>query len=55
MTFLEIVHANGFESINAYLDAMEGAFENLSDLSETQMRRIRRNEAASEVYVGAVA
>ena len=53
MTFLEIVKSNGFASTNAYLDAMEGTLKNFSDLGETQMRKILRNEAATEGYLEA--
>lgn len=52
-TFLDLVKANGFQSINEYLDACDSVIQNLPDLSETQMRRIRRNEAATEANLGA--
>lgn len=55
MTFLEIVQKQGYKSINEYLDDVEPIIQNLSDLSETQMRKIRRNESATEAFLGATA
>lgn len=52
-TFLDLVKANGFQSINEYLDTCDSVIQNLPDISETHMRKIRRNEAATEAYLGA--
>lgn len=53
MTFLEIVQKQGYQTISDYLSAVEPMLRNISDLSEKQMRNIRKNEAATEAYLEA--
>lgn len=53
MTFLEIVQKQGYQTTGDYLNAVEPIMQNITDLSEKQMRNIRRNETATETYLEA--
>jgi len=50
-TFLELVRAQGFETINDYLDAIQ-EFPVQNDISEARLEKIRQNEAMTEEYLG---
>lgn len=50
-TFLDLVQAQGFQTIGEYLDSMpQIAAQN--DISEVRLEKIRRNEAMTEEYLG---
>lgn len=49
-TFLEIVKANGFESIEAYLEAISD-LPVPNDIPESVLRKIRQNETLTEEYL----
>ena len=50
-TFLDLVRANGFETINEYLDSMP-ELPAQNDISEARLAKIRRSEAMTEQYLG---
>lgn len=50
-TFLELIKANGFESIEDYLDSISG-IPVPNDLPESRLEKIRQNEARTEQYLG---
>lgn len=53
-TFLELVRANGFETIDDYLDSIsEVPVQN--DISKARIEKIRRNEAMTEDFLGGAA
>jgi len=53
-TFLELIKANGFESIEDYLDSISG-FPVPNDLPESRIEKIRQNEARTEQYIRSIA
>lgn len=50
-TFLELIKANGFESIEDYLDSISG-IPVPNDLPQSMIEKIRENEARTEQYLG---
>ena len=53
-TFLEVIKANGFESIEDYLDSISG-IPVPNDLPESRIEKIRQNEARTEEYIRSIA
>ena len=53
-TFLDLVKANGYDSIQDFLDSMP-ATKATNDISEARLEKIRRNEAMTEQYLGGAA
>lgn len=53
-TFLDLVRANGFKTINDYLDSMPD-LPAQNDISEARLEKIRQSEALTEEYLGGAA
>lgn len=50
-TFLDLVKAQGFESVKDFLDSMP-EFPARNDISAASLEKIRRNEAMTALYLG---
>jgi hypothetical protein len=50
-TFLEMVKANGFESIKEYLDSMKGFENDAPDFTAAELEKIRENERRTDEYL----
>lgn len=51
-TFLEMVKANGFESIKDYLDSLPEGFGNDEpDFTAAELEKIRENEARTDAFL----
>lgn len=55
MTFLAIVQAKGFPTINAFLDSCPVAIAVESDFSDRELKAIQGAEAATEAFFGCAA
>ena len=54
-TFVDLVKANGFQSINDFLNSIGPAFADTPDFTERELKSIRKAEAATEAFLGATA
>lgn len=55
MTFLEILRKQGYQSINEYLEESASFKYDAPDFSRSELRAIKRAEAATEAYLEVVA
>lgn len=53
-TFLEMVKANGFESINDFLDSMGVGTNDTPDFTAAELKSIRSAEARTAAYLGEI-